>query len=90
MQNLDIFTTLGQTDRVLRRPFENRFNKISQRFGEVLVFVVDHVKFAGHGWVRERDGHQPAGINFLPGHLSGYQRNSDSLLDGPLDGAIAG
>jgi len=63
---------------------------VSQGFGQVFILVVDHVIFAGHGWIGERDGFQPAGFDFFPGDFSGYQGNTDSLFNGPLDGAIAG
>ena len=55
---------------ICRGPIKYLINKALERFGEVFVFVVDHVKFAGHGWIGERDGHESAGLDFLPGHLS--------------------
>ena len=55
---------------IRRSPIKDLINKALERFGEVFVFVVDHVKFAGHGWIGERDGHESAGLDFLPGHLS--------------------
>jgi hypothetical protein len=37
---------------IIRRPFKYHVDKILQGFGKIFIFVVDHIEFAGHGWIR--------------------------------------